>query len=154
MEGDCLLWRTCAIISSKYQSQLLKELHKEHPGCSQTKSLARSYMWWPGMDRDIENTVKSCMSCQSYKNAPPPAPMHGPQNLGNASILILQDPFSFLVVVDAHFKWPEILNMTTIPLFTPHLTPVLFQHLDSAGIKSSALLLVVSSLPVPNLHCP
>ncbi len=27
------------------------------------KSLARSYIWWPNMDKEIEEVVKSCHSC-------------------------------------------------------------------------------------------
>ena len=34
VKRDCLLWQTRVIIISKYQSQLLRELHQEHPGCS------------------------------------------------------------------------------------------------------------------------
>ena len=28
------------------------------------KSLSRMYVWWPGLDKDIEVTVSSCHECQ------------------------------------------------------------------------------------------
>ena len=119
VERDCLLWGTRVIIPVKYQSQILKELHREHPGCSRMKRLARSYVWWPGMDKDIENIAKSCHSCQSNKHAPPPAPLHPwtwPAKPWQRIHIDFAGPFlgkSFLVIVDAHSKWPEIFDMPT-----------------------------------------
>ena len=31
------------------------------------KALARSYLWWIGLDKDIESLGKSCESCQAIK---------------------------------------------------------------------------------------
>ena len=41
----------------------LKELHESHPGISRMKSLARSHIWWPKMDVDIELFVRICGMC-------------------------------------------------------------------------------------------
>lgn len=40
------------------------------------KSLARSYMWWPQIDAQIEGVAKSCESCLLSANNPVPAPVH------------------------------------------------------------------------------
>ena len=40
------------------------------------KSVARSHMWWPGMDADIESLAKSCVSCKAVKSAPSEALLH------------------------------------------------------------------------------
>ena len=40
------------------------------------KSLARSHVWWPAIDREIESLSKSCEACLAMKNTPVPAPLH------------------------------------------------------------------------------
>ena len=43
---------------------------------SRMKALARSYMWWPGLDKSIEEIVIACQDCHSIKSSPPAAPVH------------------------------------------------------------------------------
>ena len=66
-EGQCLLWGTRVIIPNKLYSTVLDELHTGHPGIVRMKAIARSYVWWPGLDKAIENQVKSCKPCQTVK---------------------------------------------------------------------------------------
>ncbi|KRZ81567.1 Uncharacterized protein T08_2084 [Trichinella sp. T8] len=40
------------------------------------KALARSYVWWPKMDSEIENWVRTCELCQQSRASPPHAPVH------------------------------------------------------------------------------
>lgn len=37
---------------------MLKELHREHPAICAMKAIARTCMWWPKMDEEIEREVK------------------------------------------------------------------------------------------------
>ena len=69
IERDCVMWGIRVIIPAKLQPQVLQELHSDHPGISRMRSLARSYVWWPGLDKDVEEVVKSCLPCQSVNQA-------------------------------------------------------------------------------------
>ena len=55
---------------------VLQQLHDTHPGINQMKSLARSYVWWPGLGADIQSTVQKCDVCQSNRGNTPKAPLH------------------------------------------------------------------------------
>ena len=75
------------------------------------KSLARSYVWWPGMDAEHESKVKSCRQCQQ---SPPTVPMQAwewPAQPWSRIHIEYAGPIQgkmFLVVVDAHSKWIEV----------------------------------------------
>jgi hypothetical protein len=45
-------------------------LHDIHPGIVKMKSLARMHVWCPNIDINIEETVRSCQTCQSQQCKP------------------------------------------------------------------------------------
>ena len=119
VEGDCLLWGTHVIIPKKLQGSVLNELHSNHPGVSRMKSVARSCVWWPSLDQNIEDLVKGCIPCQSVKSAPPIAPLHPwiwPSKPWQRIHVDFAGPFlgrMFIVIVDARSKWPEVYEMSS-----------------------------------------
>ena len=133
-EANCLLWGIRVIIPKKYQAQLLEELHSEHQGVSRMKALARSYPWWPGLDKELEECARNCHECQSVKNSPAVAPLHPwlwPSKPWQRVHIDFAGPFQnkmYLIVIDAHSKWPEVIEMTTT---TSHKTITELQRLFS-----------------------
>ena len=63
------------MIPARGQKQLLEDLHTTHPGIVIMKNLVRSYLWWPGLDTDIEDKVKSCKVCPLHRAAPAAVPL-------------------------------------------------------------------------------
>ena len=55
------------IVLEEGRADVLQELHDAHPGESHMKTLARIFVWWPGVDQEIVNTVKSCPVCQENR---------------------------------------------------------------------------------------
>ena len=76
IQDNCLLWGSRVVVPPKLRDRVLKELRNSHPGTARMKNLARQYIWWPGMDREIENMVKSCNICQNTHHKPPSANLH------------------------------------------------------------------------------
>ena len=58
------------------RKKVLQELHQSHIGIVRMKATARSYLWWPGLDQEIEELVKGCTQYQWVRNAPVVAPLH------------------------------------------------------------------------------
>ena len=61
--NGCILWGSRVVVPQRGRRAVLEELHAGHPGIYRMKSLARMYVWWPGLDKDIEQAVKECESC-------------------------------------------------------------------------------------------
>ncbi|KAJ8021906.1 hypothetical protein HOLleu_39239 [Holothuria leucospilota] len=120
VDQGCLLWGLRVIIPPKLQSHVLNTLHDEHVGICRMKALARSYFWWPGLDKDIENIANNCEVCVSTRNKPPMAPLHPwrwpSKPWERIHIDFAEKPQGqyFKVVVDAHSKWPEVFPMSSI----------------------------------------
>ena len=138
IEDGCLLWGSCVIIPKRLQADLLRELHREHPGMSKMKSLARGYLWWSQMDKAIEEVAKSCQSCKAVKPGAPAAPMHPwswPAKLRQRVHVDFAGPFlgkSFLLTMDSHSKWLEVIEMTQTS--THHTICVLRQLFARYGL--------------------
>ena len=76
IEGNCILWGVRVLIPAPLQERVVQELHQGHPGIVRMKSLAHSRVWWPGIDKDLEDCAKACRTCQAIRSAPPKAPLH------------------------------------------------------------------------------
>ena len=76
IQDGYLIWGSRVLISPKHQTQVLDELHDGHLRVAKMKALARSYVWWPGIDKAIEQVSKGCTGCQLTQNNPEIAPLH------------------------------------------------------------------------------
>ena len=107
------------VIPQSLQASILEELHSGHPGIVRMKGLARSHVWWPGVNADIERTVQSCAACQGIRNLPQPVKLQSwqwPTRPWERIHINYAGPFlrtMFLIVVDAHSKWLEVFPMTS-----------------------------------------
>lgn len=86
------------------------------------KAYARSYVWWPGIDKEIELCVAQCEKCQLHQKAPPKATSPTwdrptvPWDTIHLDFAGPVDGQVYLVVVDAYSKWLEVRavrNMTS-----------------------------------------
>lgn len=113
LHDGCLLWGQRVIIPKRLRSQLLEELHEGHVGVCRMKALARSFIWWPGLDQDIVEAAAGCEECK-LTAAMPAATSRHPWQHPAAHWDRVHVNFGewcgkhFIVMVDAFSKWPEV----------------------------------------------
>ncbi|PFX28231.1 Transposon Tf2-6 polyprotein [Stylophora pistillata] len=112
-EDDILPWNSRVVIPESLRSIVLKDLHTEHLVMVKVKQLAGKYLWWPGLDQEIEGTVKLCTACQDAAKAPvssQPALWSWPGGPWRRFQLDFAGPYpgkTFLMIVDAYSKFLE-----------------------------------------------
>ena len=46
-----------------------------HQGCDHTLSLLEEYFWWPGMTKQMRQSIRACTCCLQYEGGLPKAPL-------------------------------------------------------------------------------
>ena len=113
-----ILWHRRVVVPTALQARVLALLHEGHAGIVRMKSLARSYVWWPGLDDQLDMLTKDCLECSENRCSPPPvkgAAWLVPEHPWHRLHIDFSGPIAggkmIFVVVDATTKWPEIFEM-------------------------------------------
>ncbi|KAK3747448.1 hypothetical protein RRG08_015560 [Elysia crispata] len=107
-------------MSQSLREETLKLLHLGHFGIERTNQLARTIVYWPGIDKDIHDLCKSCDSYCEHQNNPPKAPVHRsmfpekPWSQINIDHAINFMGSNWMIIVDAFSKYPCI-HLTQSP---------------------------------------
>ena len=115
IDQGCVLWGSRVVIPKELREVVLNELHECHPGINRMKALARSYVWWPKLDQDIETKVKKCNSCQENRNQNAKAAIHPWEWTNQPWVRLHIDhagPFLnkfYLIIIDSYSKWLEVI---------------------------------------------
>ena len=111
---DCLINGNRVVIPEAMQPQILDILHLGHFGMQRMKQLARSAVYWPHIDSQIEDTCRGCVSCAEHQNKPPKPANHPwmmpekPWSRIHVDHAINFMGNNWLIVTDAYSKYPCI----------------------------------------------
>ncbi|XP_031343921.1 uncharacterized protein K02A2.6-like [Photinus pyralis] len=120
IEDNLLMWGHRLIIPSRCRKEVLKEIHSTHMGIVKSKSLTRSFVWWPSCDKNVEEFCKNCLACSKHRNSPPKAEVIEWPKTEQPWERVHIDFFGplhnkmFMIVVDSHSKWIEVVYMKNI----------------------------------------
>lgn len=110
---------TCSgrvIIPEGLRKEALEMLHEHHVGIVRMKQLARRYIYWPTINKDIENLSSSCVVCKEVnfdKRKKVFVPWPEPKTpFERVHIDFFHfDGKQFLLLVDAYSKWVKVVFM-------------------------------------------
>ena len=119
VEQGCLMWGHRIIIPETLKEHILKELHSSHFGVVRMKAMARSFVWWPKIDSDIEMMVRECEPCNLERPNPARSELHvwpypgAPWQRIHVDFLEIRKGLQFLLVIDSYSKWVEVMPVTS-----------------------------------------
>ena len=113
-EADGILfYNNKVIVPKELRPDMVKRIHEGHLGVEKCKALARGLLYWPGITKDIENTVARCSVCIAHRPSQQREPLmsHSVPNYAwqkvGADIFTLNGK-DYLIIVDYYSKYPEV----------------------------------------------
>lgn len=123
------------IIPDSMKSEMLAVVHQGHLGIELSQNRAKTAIYWPGMLKQIEETVSSCGVCQKHRNAQQRETLQPHEIPDKPWIKVATDLFhfngkDFLLVSDYYSKYFEInqLKTTTSETVIQHLKIIFARH--------------------------
>ncbi|XP_061394278.1 uncharacterized protein K02A2.6-like [Musca vetustissima] len=119
LSSGCFTFEHRVVVPSVLREKILKDLHAAHLGIEKIKGMARSFVYWPLIDRDIEKVAKACNACAMIANKPTKFGEHHweyPSGPWQRIHIDYAGPFldsMFLIVTDAFSKWMEVKMTST-----------------------------------------
>ena len=71
-----MLWGTRVVIPMICQKSSLRVAYHSPTGNVKMKSIVSTHIWWPQVNKQIEELVQNCSACQEVHNKPPLAMLH------------------------------------------------------------------------------
>ena len=122
------------MIPASLRVSMLDKIHASHQGITKCRERAKHSVWWPGLSRQLEETVKSCPEClkQSSPRVEPLTPSQLPQlpwqKVGTD--LFEWNKSIYLLIVDYYSRWIEVtrLNKLTSQEVINHTRSIFARH--------------------------
>ncbi|XP_030831434.1 uncharacterized protein LOC115920236 [Strongylocentrotus purpuratus] len=105
------------IIPKTLREDILRQLHLGHMGIESTRRLARETVFWPHINKDIEQIVKQCAACQEHQARQQKEPLL-PHDVPSApwtrlgTDLFMLNRQDYLLVTDYYSKYPIVYKLT------------------------------------------
>ena len=113
IEGDLVMKGERVIIPNSCRESIMADLHKSHDGINKSLNLARTYIYWPGMEADVTDYVKRCLTFIDNTRLPvetlhPHKIPSGPWEKVGMDYFPDDSGNKFLIIADYFSKFPYI----------------------------------------------
>ena len=122
------------IIPSVLRLDILDKLHSGHQGISKCRERAQQAVWWPGLNRQLEELVRNCPKCcrERYQHAEPLMNTELPNLPWKkvATDLFHWKTSTYLLIVDYYSRYIEIskLNGQSSSQVITHTKSIFARH--------------------------
>ena len=115
------------VIPKAMQTEILHLIHYSHQGLVKSKQLARDVVFWKGMNKQVEDLISKCSTCQTYRNNQQKEPMMAtdlpnlPWELASSDLFEFDD-IHYVVITDhysGYIEVEEISDLTTSAVIKP-----------------------------------
>ena len=152
---EILLRGNRIVLQTKLRKRAIFLAHEDHAGITKCKQRIRTKLWWPQIDKQIEEHVKCCHPCQLVAQPPRPEPMHPtklPKEPWTELAIDICGPFPtgeyIVVLTDYYSRCPEakILKNVTSATILKWLNSIFAQHGYPQVLKSDNASYFTSTL--------
>ena len=146
VENDVILLQrqgvTRVVIPTALRAKVLHLLHEGHWGATRMKQMARRYVWWPNVDKDVDNIVRNCMICRQSAKAPAAQFKSWPQSANPWERIHLDyaGPFfgkMWLICVDSFSKYPYVTMLNVGQTTSNHTVDAVQQIFSFEGLSNN-----------------
>ena len=107
------------LIPRLLRQDILAQLHSGHLGIEKTRRLAHESVYWPRINKDLEDVCKRCQLCQELQPQQPREPMKMHEKPGCPWVKLVTDLFeigqrNFLTISDYFSRYPIIKELKSI----------------------------------------
>jgi len=132
------------VVPEELQQRCVNLAHESHLGIVKTKALLREKVWFSGIDKLVDSTVRQCLSCQSVVHMPVREPLkmsplpQAPWEEVSADFAHLSNGEYLLVVSDDYSRFPivEVINSTSAATVIPKLDKIFSEYGTPAVLRT------------------
>jgi len=114
------------VIPATLRQKVIAIAHEGHQGMSKCKMRIREYYWWPSLNRDVEDVIRSCSCChETPRDSPVQVPNYKPLPWHQLALDIkgpLRDEknhtFYVIVLIDCYTKFVVAKVVPSVPTKT------------------------------------
>jgi hypothetical protein len=111
----CVMWGHRVCVPEKLWTRVVEQIHSSHPGIEHSKRIARGYVWFPGINKKLEERCRQCQGCveassmPAYTVQPWPTPKAAWERVH--SDLYQWNGRDYFLIVDAFSNWVDVVKM-------------------------------------------
>lgn len=113
-----LLLRGCRIVVPwSMRGEILEKLHHGPQGLIRCRERAKASVWWPGLSKQLKNTVTSCQVCRELKRVQQKEPLISTplpdRPWQRIALDLCEHNHNYLIISDYYSRFLEILHLSS-----------------------------------------